>query len=354
MSKEKENAILLWFDPKIDSRYDAQDARNQLNDLINEISFYNEAKSCISFIQSHGNKRIFLVTSGQYASDLLSSVGNLPQIDRIFLFCLRKARYEYLPIQYPKIVGIFILLDELCASIKEQIDLAVQNHIQAFSFFDPKENLSEYFSKELAEFLCFQLLNYAIRRQPQNEQSRKQMIKSCREYCGDEPPERTIIDLFEKNYEWEDAIRWYSKQSFIYKMINNALRKRDINQLYPLRHFIADLSRCLAREHNKILLTNQTLILYRGFKLTKNEYQTFKKNEGKLASSNGFISTSRSRSSALFFAKKSTLRTDTTVALIEIRCDPKELGKSVIFADISAFSEFPNESEVLFDFRICF
>lgn len=29
-NKNKETTILIWFDSKIDSRYDAQDARNQL------------------------------------------------------------------------------------------------------------------------------------------------------------------------------------------------------------------------------------------------------------------------------------------------------------------------------------
>jgi hypothetical protein len=68
----------------------------------------------------------------------------------------------------------------------------VDNDIQAFSFFDPDKRISEYMSKGLAEFLCFQLFNYAIRHQSHNEKTKRQMIKTCREYFQDDPTEQML------------------------------------------------------------------------------------------------------------------------------------------------------------------
>ena len=349
----KESTVLVWFDPKSGSRFDAQDVRKRLNHVINQITFYNERKRCISVVRSIVNQKIFMVTPGLYASDILSAVGNLPQIDCIFVLCTRKASYEYLSAVYPKIVGIYAEVDSLCTSIKEQID-RIDNDLQAFSFFDQDKRMTKHLSKELAEFLCFQLFKYVILHQPPSEQAKKQMIKFCRQCYQDSPTDGKLIDQFEQNYRSEEAIRWYSKQSFIYRMINNALRIRDINQLYIFRFFFADVSQNLAREHKKFLLNNKTMIFYRGVKLSNSELDKFKKNEGKLVSTNGFLLTSQDRSEALAFAKESTKRTDTNPTLIEIKCDVKKLGERVIFANLATFSELPNENGVLFDLNSVF
>jgi hypothetical protein len=51
---------------------------------------------------------------------------------------------------------------------------------------------------------------------------------------------------------------------------------------------------------------------------------------------------------------KQTKRVDVNSVLFQIECNIKQLGKSIIFADIAQFSEYPNEEEVLFDLNACF
>jgi tetratricopeptide (TPR) repeat protein len=138
-------------------------------------------------------------------------------------------------------------------------------------------------------------------------------------------------------------------------LINKALRSEDLDQLYTFRFFIGDLSRSLEREHQKILLSDeQALTVYRGRKLDQEEFDKLKENEGKLISTNGYLSTSRLRSRALTFAMKPTRRVDVISVLFQIEYNVKQLGKSVIFADIAQFSEYPKEEEVLFDLNACF
>ncbi|CAF3600525.1 unnamed protein product [Rotaria sp. Silwood1] len=50
------------------------------------------------------------------------------------------------------------------------------------------------------------------------------------------------------------------------------------------------------------------LIVYRGAKLDKEEFDKLKENQGKLISTNGYLSTSQLRQPALAFAMKSTKR----------------------------------------------
>jgi tetratricopeptide (TPR) repeat protein len=181
------------------------------------------------------------------------------------------------------------------------------------------------------------------------------MIEVCRQYYRGHTKQLRLIDEFERDYRPEKAIRWYTKQSFVYKLVNKALRSEDIDQLHIFRFFIGDLSESLAREHEKMLSSDEEILtLYRGVKLDREEFDQLKENQGKLISTNGYLSTSRLRSPALAFAMKPSKRINAIPVLFEIQCVVKELGKTVIFADIAQFSDYPKEQEVLFDLSAAF
>lgn len=156
----------------------------------------------------------------------------------------------------------------------------------------------------------------------------------------------------------DDAIVWYSKQSFVYRLVNKALRTEDIDVLYRFRVYITDLRTRLAEEH-QILREQQSrsirsslIRLYRGIKMTREEILQMRDNIGGLISMNGFCSTSRDIEQAIQFAKKGSKQQHVVGVLLEIDGDLS--SEQMIFADISQFSVFPNEKEVLFDLGTVF
>ncbi|CAF1645572.1 unnamed protein product, partial [Didymodactylos carnosus] len=111
---------------------------------------------------------------------------------------------------------------------------------------------------------------------------------------------------FEQTYKSSEAIRWYSKDAFIYRLVNIALRIEDVEALYSLTYYTADLCLQLALKHKEFIKSSSSLTsltLYRGLKASKNEIQTYKNNIGNLISTNGFLSTSVLRKVAYDFAK---------------------------------------------------
>jgi tetratricopeptide (TPR) repeat protein len=133
------------------------------------------------------------------------------------------------------------------------------------------------------------------------------------------------------------------------------LRTEDIDLLYIFRFFINDLSESLRNEHEKILSSEETLLtVYGGAKLDQEEFDKLKENQGKLISTNGYLSTSRVRERALAFAKKATKRTDVVFVFFQIDCDIKLIGRSIVFGDVARYSQYPHEEEVLFDLNACF
>jgi hypothetical protein len=56
-------------------------------------------------------------------------------------------------------------------------------------------------------------------------------LKCAGTYCGN-IKELKLINQFQREYRSEEVIRWYAKQSFIYKLINKALISEDILTVY--------------------------------------------------------------------------------------------------------------------------
>ena len=354
--ENKESITLVWFDPNINSRVDTETTMKELRLINDYVRFHIDLETCVRFLQSIEKEKILLITSGSCALELFERLGDLPTIDSIFIFCMKKKRYEYLKDTFVKIKGIYTDVELLSSAIREQIQ-QIERHMDVFCFFDHhhQEKSTKDLSTHAPEFLWFQLFKYVILRLPRDVQAKQQMIEVCREYYRGNSRELKLIDLFEKEYRPEQAIRWYSKESFVYKLVNKALRSEDIFQLYRFRFYIGDLSENLAVEHRKILSSNEKyLVVYRGMKLGKDEYRRLKKSKGNLISMNGFLSTSRSRSLAMTFANKTTQREDTIPLLLEIECDVERLGNSVVFADMTSISEYIEEQEILFDLSVTF
>ncbi|CAF2136697.1 unnamed protein product [Rotaria magnacalcarata] len=145
----KESATLIWFDPNIESRENTENKQQKLR-LINDfVIFTTDLDHCVTLIQSINKENIFLIN-------------------------IREKRYAHLLNEYSKIIGVYVELDDLCQSIKEQI--------QTFSFFYQHEKLTEDLSKESASFLWFQLFNYVIIRLSRNQQAKQRMIQLCKDY----------------------------------------------------------------------------------------------------------------------------------------------------------------------------
>ncbi|CAF0777319.1 unnamed protein product [Rotaria sp. Silwood1] len=353
-NENKESTIILWFDSSINSYTYIEQTNNYLEEIDIYVVFLTELEQCLNFIRSIDQEKIFLVTSGFRATQILPHIAKCRQIDAIFIISTEKSKYEHLTSVYSKILGIYTNFDILYASIREEIDF-VNKQLLTFSLFNPHQILSEYISKESTEFLWFQLFSHVLFRLSYYQQTKNQMINMCQQYYYDNVREQRLIDEFEKEYRSEEAISWYLKQSFISKLMAKAFRTKNIDQLHMIRFFIGDLTENIAHEHQKIPLSNeQMLTVYRGAKLTKKDLKKLRKNEGTIISINGYLSASRHRSSAFDVAMKPTKRTNVVSVVFEIECNIRELGENIIFADITQYTEYPDRQEVLFDIKTTF
>ncbi|CAF1158459.1 unnamed protein product [Adineta ricciae] len=351
MQENDENIALIWFDPVTNSPDNLEEIKKRLQAMNNLIRFPTNIDECINSVGSFNKEKIFLILSNDNAFKLLPKISNPSKLKlySVFIFPTNRDKCKRLRCDYPMIVDIFDNHNDLIKSIAQHIK-GVNRQMETIAFYDQYQRGSRALFERSAGFLWFQLFKYVIQQLPHDAKAKEDMLKVCREYYHNNSRILRDIDNFNTNYHEDDCIRWYTKEGFIYKIINKALRREDIDQLYLFRYYISDLSKQLAKEYEKIKTgKDEKLHLYRGTAMHMDEIQDIRANCGKLIANNGYLSSSRNRHTALTFARAPPGLSNMFAVLFHIECDLKSHNDSVIVADVSQLSEFPTEDEYVFD-----
>ncbi|CAF3374942.1 unnamed protein product [Rotaria socialis] len=341
-SENREDFQLIWFGSKSYDTPSSHLIHNMLLDLNPTAQFYSDVSLCENFIKTTKNETLILIMSDEYANDYLKRMATVRAVRAVFIYSRKESNDRDYRAQHSKVINIFTSKHQLIKSIKMTIRL-LEKQTCAFSLFKQNQKTAKDLSRESASFIWHQLLIHVLRQMMDDEHAKIDMLNKCTDYYRFNKTERKNIERFRLTYCPENAIRWYTEDSFVYKLLNKALRTENIELIYAFRYFIIDL--CAELEHRRLKLNeNETLLLYRGQQIPNEEFEKLQKNVGKLISPNGFLSTSRDKRISVTYAGK--ILNQMTAVLFEIEVDSS--SQSVICADIENQTVFPQEREVLF------
>ncbi|CAF3373462.1 unnamed protein product [Rotaria socialis] len=209
-------------------------------------------------------------------------------------------------------------------------------------------------SKENKQFIAFQVLIDMILRLDQNKYAKDELLEFCRSKYENEPIEMRKINDFEQNYESKDAAKWYTKDSFLYRLLNTSLRIETIDSIVKMRYYIHDLHNQLAALQLSFIesLNGQmNLILYRGQVMKKNQLNEIQDNIGGFISINSFCSVTQDERVALAFSSMGKNVNPHEVSVIyEMTIDTNI--RSTSYAKIDTL--IPDEQEILFSMGATF
>ena len=192
-------------------------------------------------------------------------------------------------------------------------------------------------------FVQSQLLITCLLQMNTNQTDREEFASRFREICEKNSKSVKDVDQFEKQYASMDSLWWYTRDSFLYRKLNEALRNQDIDLLFLFHFFIHDLE-----EQIQHCRCSESIDLYRGQIITKDELQALRNSINSLIAFNSFLSTSRNIAIAYIYAGVEATLKDPELehVLFEIRADSRQLGIKP-FADVSEMSQYPDEEEIL-------
>ncbi|CAF0974270.1 unnamed protein product [Rotaria sordida] len=340
-NRNLETFSLVWLDSSINDSQDNLHTQQQLRTIINHLRTFDNSYDCEHYIRSVSNHdRIVIIVSGLSGRQLVPRIHNLRQVCSIYVYCMDRKTNAQWTKNFTKIQAVIIKSEDLVNQIQhDQIKRIKKkdDEVLPINIFHTDQGQST--TGLNGQFVHSQLLIDCLLRMKSSRYEKNDLVSVCREEYKGNPHELSIINDFEKNYTSYRAIWWYTRQSFLYRLLNKALRVQNIDLIYLFRFFIRDLYRQLLEYQ-----CSSSINVYRGQLMFHDELEVLKNSIGKYISINSFFSTSLNRDLALIFSRDSD---QCEKVLFEIDANP-QFNDEKPFANISHFSYFPDESEVLF------
>ncbi|CAF0751072.1 unnamed protein product [Adineta ricciae] len=341
-SKNLETFSLVWLDAAVNDSIENVEAQQRLRKCINHLKTFQDGDECIQYIQSQPKDRFVLIISGRLGRDIVPRIHNLRQVYSIYVYCLDKERNERWAKSYAKIKDVINKLGELESQIRtnheQRCHININEPLPVTFFLTNCDN-----SKEVNEnFLYSQLLiEYLLHIKP-IASDEKELITLCKnEYKGNDS-ELNILREFEIDYSSDRALWWFTRDTFVYRLLNKAFRIQNLDLLLMFRFFIRDVQRLI--EQNKC---TSSLRVYRSYLMSSDEIELFKSSTGEFLSINSYFTTNINRQQTLDYLSHADMTSELEKVLFEISADPNTDPQKP-FCNITPFSFFMGEDQILF------
>jgi len=98
-----------------------------------------------------------------------------------------------------------------------------------------------YNPEQTHEFMAHQRTIDTLLCLPHTDEAYAIMIEEFRRIYSDNEATLAEIDIFAQTYHSNSAIQWYTRDSFLFRLINKVLRSSDVEMMFKLRYFLTDL-----------------------------------------------------------------------------------------------------------------
>ena len=349
-----EKNTLVWLNENHDDEENTKKIVLKLRQIINYVRVFKNADECIDYISTNENEQFVFLVSTSSANIIISLTYQIMQIKFIYIFTTNKQFYNQWCQAFKKFAGIFTDVIELCDALQRDV---LTNKITASSVHDSStlslsalsSSASDRSNQQEASFMYFKLLAEFLLELEDKQSTRNEFISICRLQYHGNASELEKIEEFSYTYSKEHAIHWYTRDSFLYRMLNNALRIQDIDILFKLSFFLADLYHQLESlylwQSKSMMLPS---VVYRGQFMTTDEFnKKIKENIGGFLSINTFFSTSANKQVALMFVgNSSSNEPNIESVLFEIIISTQICRRPI--ANVKDMSYIEDENEILF------
>ncbi|CAF1228690.1 unnamed protein product, partial [Didymodactylos carnosus] len=353
--KTSEDAMIILLDPWMDD----SSIEVLLNQIASTVISFRSADDCTNYISGIQTENIFLIISSSLNETIIPFAVRQPQVVSIYVLFTGSNEwtcdFSITKDDWPKkLSSIFYSNNRLITRLASDIELWSKRPM-SMSFLKEaadEQQAAQDINREKSSFMWYQVLLEILLRMPANSAiAKSELIEECRKIYTDNIIEQEKITEFERNYTPDRAIWWYTRDSFFFRLLNKALRIKDIDVIFKFRLIIKDLHNQLKRLHSDYLRmlsesnnVNDFITVYRGQIISQQEFYRFKNNIGGFVSINSFISTSVRLELATIFAVGDRSHFGESV-IFKIIIDLKIRTKP--FASISHQSAFVDEDEIL-------
>ncbi|CAF0788094.1 unnamed protein product [Didymodactylos carnosus] len=213
-----EDYVVIWLDTNITG--DWQETEMEIRPIINYFKTFDNVDECIKYIKSLIDEKVFLIVTGTFIKQICLRIAEFPNLLSIYLWCSNKTKYEKWLKNHPHITGIYLTMDSLLPQLTNDVKVCLNDLIPLSTIHSTITDLS----KHNVLFPSFQFLIDVLLKMPPKELNRKSLLRQLRHYYKDNEIELDIITDFENDYSSQNAITWYLRHTFLYRLLNKACR----------------------------------------------------------------------------------------------------------------------------------
>ncbi|CAF1458392.1 unnamed protein product [Adineta ricciae] len=299
---------------------------NELRQIVDYIKLINNIEQALQFIRP-ANK-----------------IHSLENVRSIYIYEQEQQCHVQWTSEYTKIREIYIDWKLLLNALRSDVEQYL--HEEKHGIFS--EIGRDNYTSDIYTFSWWNYVISLICHLSYSKYSYENFLVTLREYYQGKEVEMKILDEFERDYSSDTAIRWYTRNTFLYLVINKALRQKNIEVIFLFAFLIKDIYNQLKRQHETLRLSHLVspiINVYRGQMISFQEIRQIK--AATYLITNSFFSTSLDPTLASFLIGSSTGPNDPIQHIFfEIEIDLRIICQP--FGLISSLSYFPNEDEVLF------
>ena len=327
-----------------------------LEKIVYSLRLFSDFDQCVDYItdiEGEEQKAIILY-SGELVENIIHFVQDIPQIDSIYILSRNRFNHEDWRHLSPKVKDGHNDLTTICKSIKQTVRKYYQDYLD-LPCLQPNTKTFKSNRNELEPSFMYMLILKEIFLNADFEPKHfHDFIDYCRaKYCNNGTMLGKVTE-FEQRYKMRDPISWYTDPSFIFSVLNEALRMINIDLIIKFDFFIRDLHQRITTLHAEQFGQYEWNLfnVYRGQVVPQKFFDKLRDAQGGLVSFNNFLSTSRKLEVSLMFATPGQPNSTDVGVLFRILLDPTI--KSNVFANIQEYSSMEDEEEILFSMHSIF
>jgi tetratricopeptide (TPR) repeat protein len=346
------NILLIWLDRNIDENNDEySNTIKELKHIVNDMNTFTDDDQCAQFIEMITEKKIFLIISDSFDEQNVSRLHQIYQVENIFILNNNKQLDQQWTNKYLKIEGIFTEVSSMFKELKQIVEQYQQNLIRmSFITNNLNHQSNTIFDLFDSSFIYFELIEQILSKIDFEEKHFDEFIIYSRQIFNEDKKELENLNQLNREYYSQKPIWWYTWDSFLFRMINQALRSLNLGVIIRMGFFINDLYTNLERLNNQH--NEKSLTVYRGQRISKKDFEQINKIKDHFISFNHFFLTNQNYKVSLHSAKQSQRNDDLIGILFIINIDVEQTSLS--FASITDISYFHIEDQLLFPMHTVF
>jgi hypothetical protein len=344
LTNEFDLVILFWLLPTDVNPDSLNDVLQQLQTIFDHVYVYNDPDQCLDHLTSLMNHHKVFLVLGTKKLHLIEIFCSLLTLRFIYLTELQEYKLQ------SQIRGVFPTTQQLVNQLKLDLNILgdYDSHLRISSRGDSTQRQTStsnllHGEKDFSWSLLFFYTILDMTRD--NDRSNDDLVKECRHIYRNNTEQLKLIDEFVNSYKPSDAIHWYTRDTFLYRLLNMALRTENYLIIFKFRFIIQDIYQQLKTIYRK---ARNIFRVYRGQRICASELEHLRRSIGHSISLTSFTSTSTNLNIARMFAGNGEDRPIYESVIFEITIDPSEIDDDTLpYADIADVSAHRSEDEIL-------